>query len=513
MARTGYQGSTKSGVKVTVYPSLGDGTYGDAVVLSGDSIGASYPCVIAVQVQNALAQGASFSVTLKKAGYQDLIDAFPVDSWIDISFTQNGLSWHLLRGLLDEVRANHAVGGSGATMATYALVGRSFQKIYDDMNANFDPFLGDVEVSTQLLYAIKQFVGAPDVVCRAILFDILKSLGRRNRGLWAMPPHMPGIGNANTAAYSSSVGPQALFADVAKFVTTGFDLYALPRAIPARSLLTGGGALWGLAQQYSDSALCELFTELLPKSSTLAATGALDTDGTVGLSESDSTMVAILRDRPYMAVDPLIGGPLGIDSPYFNLPQFVVPLQRLAALDVGRSSYERLNAFWIAHPDAGNSAGNFPTYKRPLWDVQDQIAHGLRKMVVPTLYNFFHDIDTGATPSGQYRTIDGCVTAVKRLVRDWYCPNALFLSGSLELARGAPWIKVGCRLQVQDARNIEQPLNGYIEGVSNMWSLNGGLRTSIRFTRGFYGTEQAMLNTLRTLSARYVEPTIFGINS
>lgn len=500
-----YQGSHKSGVRVTVYPQKGDGTYGPAIALTGTSSRSDTPCIVGCTVQNAIGQGASFSVVLMGGEMPDFLDAFPLDSWVDISFTDSGLSWHVLRGLLDEVRVTHGVTGGGAPAKTYTLAGRSFQKVWDDMEANFDPFLGDREVSAEVLDAVGEFAGGPDVVCRALLVNVLRSLGRRKRGLWAMPTTMPGVGSGARMTQVPGLGPQALFVDAATFITQGFDLYGIPRSILSQSLLQGGGALWGLAQALSDPTLCELFCDLWPKGQYLGALGTLDTDGTVGLPESQSQMVAWLRDRPFMAVDPKIDiGPTQERSPYFDLPQFIVALQAATNINVGRQGYERINAFWLSNPDAGSFAPNFIVSKTPLWDVRDQVSHGLRKMVIPQTYNLFGAGNVG----GAGRTIDSCVDVTRRLVRDFYCANAEFLSGDMTLANGAPWVKVGCRLQVRDQRDIEKPLNAYIEGVSHQYSPAGGTRTSITFTRGFYGEERDMLNRLRDLSGRYEIPTI-----
>lgn len=492
-----YQGSHRSGVTVTLYPALGDGEYGAPIKMSGTSAKSHLPCILGVSVQASLGQAASFSVTLRRAEFENPLDAMPLDSWVDISFTDGGLSWHVLRGLVDEVRVSTQVS-EGVTSVAYVLVGRSFQKAWEDMTANFNPFLGDRESDAEALQAVGDFVGAPDQVVRAILLTIMRKQGQRGKGLWAMPKSMPGVTRTGASRH-------ALFVDAVRVLTQGFDQYGLPRRILSQNLLQGGGAIWGLAQSLSDSTLCELYSELWPRALTGNGLGALDTDGTQGLAEGQSMMAAWLRDKPFMVVDPAIGaGPIGTRSPYFILPQFELPLQVCTALDVGRQGYERLNAFWIGNPDGASSAGNFIVSKQPLWDTRDQTAHGLREYIIPQTYTFFG----AGSPPAAGRTIDSCMDAQRRLVRDFYCANATFLSGQLQLANGAPWLKLGCRLAVRDQRDVEPVFNGYIEGYSHAYSPQGGTRTSVTFTRGFYGEERDMLDMLRRLSGRYTMPDI-----
>ena len=484
-----FQGSRRSGVAVTIYPNLGDGSYGDAIHLTGTRADSPVPAIVSVHVQNALAQGASFSVSFKRAGFVDPFEAFPTDSWCDIELSQQGLSWHVMRGLIDEVRLNSGVGGGGTTTHTYTITGRSFQRIYEDTPAMFNPLLGDKEVSVELQEALRDFVGSPDTIVKTLLVTTLRNIGRRGRGYWAMPTHMPGA--------------KALFVDTVLFDSSRFDLYDISRSLFSPSLYEGG-PLWGLAQQYSDPTLCELYTELMPRGSGLSALGGIDTDGTVGLPVGSSTMVTYLRDRPYMAVDPLIGrGPLGADSPYFQLPRFTLPKQLVTGIDVGLSTYERLNAFVLGPPPDGGGADYFPTYKQPLWDTAEQRAHGLRQMNIAMTYQFF-----GNANQSDLRTVDEATRATKRLVRDFYCLNHTLFSGTVSFGQGCPWLKVGCRLQISDLRGLDRPLHAYIEAVSHTYTVQGGTKTQVSFTRGFYGSEAQHLAELNLASSRYVEPYI-----
>lgn len=484
MSATGYQGSQRAGVTVTLYRNNGDGTFGTGITLAGTTATSATPAIMSCSVQSSLSQAASFSITFKRAGFADPLEAFPPDSWVDISFTEGKLSWHVLRGLTDEIRLGTGVAGAGATTNTYILVGRSFQKIYEDTPAYFNPYLGDREVSVELREALQDYGGDPATVQSALLISILQALTRRGRAVWAVPDSMPGVHDN--------------FVSSASLVTSEFDLHGIPRLINTANIFGEGGPLWQLAQQYSDPMFCELFTELVPHGYGLQPIGVMDLDGTVGLPVGKSSMVTIFRDKPFVAVDPQIApGPLGRAAPWFSLPNFVVPRQVLTSLDVGRSAYERFNAFFLRPSDP--SISKFGRFRTPLWNTADQRAHGLRQMDVGLTYNFFEG-------RGAYqRQADSCIKASLRLVRDWYCMGGTLVSGTASLGLGAPWLRVGCRMTIQDASGHEPPLSAYIEGLAHQYTAGGGTQTSVSFTRGYVGSDADYLRQLTAASAAFTE--------
>lgn len=61
----------------------------------------------------------------------------------------------------------------------------------------------------------------------------------------------------------------------------------------------------------------------------------------------------------------------------------------------------------------------------------------------------------------------------------WYQHNLEYLSGDIVMARGAPEIRVGYRLDI-----VDRNLSFYVENVAHQWQMEGPLHTSLKVTRG-----------------------------
>jgi len=99
------------------------------------------------------------------------------------------------------------------------------------------------------------------------------------------------------------------------------------------------------------------------------------------------------------------------------------------------------------------------------------------------------------------------VRDMRYLLRDWYCMNPYFYSGSIELAHGRPDIKIGCRVRIPGAalsNNQEQPTETYyVETVNHVWQFGSGMRTILGVTRGWLGTDGSYMAALSTIADRY----------
>lgn len=498
----GLQHIQKTGVVVTVYPvadmgitqKSGDLKTYKPVTFDGRTEHDPRPSVVSCTTTNALQSGGSFSVTVKAGQYGPLIDSLADDSWVDISFTNDGKSWHVMRGLVDEVRQAQTVGASGAYTATHTIIGRSFQKIWADTPYWFNPNAYE-NLQGELIYnLLRGFAGAdPKTIIDAFLRSVLYILGKFGRGTWAMPPQMP---NANGE-----------FASNFALYTDHYNFYGLPLVMPAASVLqtAGTGDLWSIAHQFSDSSFTELFTE---QALYIGNNYYVDAKGTLGAPIADTQMTVVLRDKPFLTVDPVLGATkAALKGPFFSLPKFGLPRQAIQSMDVGIAGYERYNAFFTTPPTAtGATQADYQFFQRPLWFPEDMQKHGLRRMDISSAY-----LPDG-TKFAQYGPGLDIKTFLKRrraLIRDWYCMGAVLRSGTLSLGCGAPHLRIGCRLLIPSVGNIKQE-SYYIESVTHAWSMPQGTRTQVGVTRGFVGTDAQLLAALSQVSQSYVEAAIIG---
>jgi hypothetical protein len=102
----------------------------------------------------------------------------------------------------------------------------------------------------------------------------------------------------------------------------------------------------------------------------------------------------------------------------------------------------------------------------------------------------------------------------RQILRDWYCLNPYFLSGTFQLGHGRPDIKIGNRLLVPEDRisatGVDGSENYYIETVGNTWQAGVGMRTTIGVTRGWIGTDASYEHWLDMVAGGYVEPPLLA---
>jgi hypothetical protein len=516
----GRQKSQQTGVEVTVYPLPDRGVTNPSLnfvgvepyTMDGTGFLSDRPCVVSCTTSNALQSGGQFTVVVKTAQHSPLVNNLSDDSWIDISFTNNGKKWHVMRGLIDEVRISQSVSGSGAYIVSQTIVGRSFQKIWATNPYYFNVNAYENLQGSLLLGLLNTLVDTdPKTVNRVFLRDILKALGNYNRGTWAMPKGMQGV--ARTFAESFS-----LFTD-----SLGF--YRLPQIINASVLaMTGTGDLWSIAQQYSDPMFTELFTEQMEY---INGKAYPDLDGTSGLPIGETAMTVVYRDKPFITVDPIFpddlitrAGPVK-QGPFFNLTTFTVERQQIQSSDLGTSGYERYNAFFTTPPPlTEDGQANFQLFQQPLWFEADMQKHGMRRMDISSVWspdsNKFDALgsipaanvsSTFVGPPDTTITFDKFISRRRALIKDWYCIGAQLLSGTLTLGCGAPHLKVGCRLRVPPQGNFDET-SFYIESVSHSWSMPQGTRTQVGVTRGWIGSDTQLIAAVQQASSSYKQGTV-----
>jgi hypothetical protein len=137
----------------------------------------------------------------------------------------------------------------------------------------------------------------------------------------------------------------------------------------------------------------------------------------------------------------------------------------------------------------------------PLTDLIDIRRHGIRRF----------DMQTNQTPDLSQQVIDVIEMSKQQryLLRDWYCLNPYFLSGTINLGVGRPDIKIGTKARILGvAEDDSDNETYYIESVSHNWSFGVGTRTMLGVTRGWIGTDNTYQEALEKAISNYGEPSL-----
>jgi hypothetical protein len=473
----GFQGSEHTGVEVRFYPQGGD-----PVVIDQESFKPTgrlrydpEPSIISANTSHQLgAPSGTWSLTMKEGKrhhVRGLFDELVDDDWVDISFFRFGKRWHVVRGLVDDVRRSKQAALDRGTSRVWTVSGRSFGSIWEKTPIWFNVYSDENvsgAVSQKVFQSGENILGAPPVAVDGYLYGFLRELGGVGRATWTMPKGMPGVG--------------ATFVDSFEHNFLGYpddpQLFGINN-----NWLCPTGNLWALAKEWSDP----MFNELIP-GLYRRADSRPDFNLQPGkeLEVDDSKMFVIFRERPFPTMAQRNF------SPWFKLPMWVVPEQMVVSDNVGRSGMERYNAFFVAPqlvqevlPEAGVDIA------QPLWDQDDILKHGLRRLDIVSKYTSLN------------ADLAGLSTQQRIKVRDWYCLNPYFLNGSIELGIGLPDIRVGSRFRIAGKRSADEDTTYYVESVGHNWVFGPGLKTSLGVTRGWIGTDDQLLEALERVTDRY----------
>jgi hypothetical protein len=503
MSTPGFQGSEHNHVEVTIYQHGDDPVVLSSQPFSGLSLNGQKsiddtPSVVAVQTNKNLGSASgSFTVTLKPSKKTEtLFNKLVDDDWIDIVFFKNDKGYHVMRGLIDEIRRNRGVGGTGATTETFTLAGRDFGKIWENTPVWFSPFANDLvteAVSNKIFNGVPAMYESPGKAPLVFLQDFMESLTTFSGVNWEPPASMPGL---ITKTFTGNVN----FHDAPLVGSIYFQ------NVPMRTQynpngMNPQGMLWNLAREYSDPTFTELYVDLLPNGDPLSPRISLGD----AVSPLETQMTVILRDKPFPFLTTSV--PPGFLPTWNTLPIHTVNRQEIFTDDVGKSGYERYNAFFVAPRLLQEAMASHALYiEAPLWDTESIKRHGLRRMdiqsnVVPDTFN---PVTAGGTD------ISNLAKFQRQLIRDWYCMNPYLLSGTIVLGHGRPDIKIGNKLmipgRIDNPSNIELGETYYIETVIQDWRAGTGLKTTAGVTRGWRGTDADYLAVLAKVASRYTLP-------
>jgi hypothetical protein len=483
---TGFQGSETTSVEVTIYqhgddPIVITSPTDSGIQVSGYGENKSAFNLVSVSTSKALGESSgTFQIQVKYSQEAESIFSKLVDDdWVDITFYRHDQPWHVMRGLIDTINEETIVAGTGATSEVYTITGRDFGKIWEVSPIWFSPY-ATADIITEAV-ANKVFGGTPGILgnpadaVESYMKDFLEEFAANNGPSWEPPPGMPSM-------------KEGSFIGSVNFQKDHFQNVPARRAFNPNHLAPNG-TMWSLAHQYSDPMFTELYVDLLPDGDPYSAR----LEAGEALSPADTQMTVVIRDKPFSVVD---SGVNGWTNAWFDLPLFIVPRQSILINGVGRSGFERYNAYFVSsllHQENGRYAISIIA---PLVDMESVKRHGLRRL----------DIQSVQTPDN----IEFVVMAEqqRRIMRDWYCLNPYFLNGTISLGMGRPDIKIGCRVRVPGDVIDATDRTYYVEQVQHNWFYGVGMRTNLGVTRGWIGTDADYLDQLEKISRKYTQPSL-----
>lgn len=503
-AKPGFQSSDTTYVEVIIYQH---GT--DPVVLAADGIlgfemngqkpGDPAPSIVSVQTQKQMgAASGSFSINVKPSQAAiALFDKLVDDDWVDIVFYKHGDGYHVMRGMLDEVKRSRSVSGNGATSEMFMLSGRDFGKVWENTPVWFSPFANDFitqAVSNRIFDGVPSIYGSPGRTPITFLRDFMEALTDNDGVNWTPPLGIPGLSSltfTGNVAFNDTNGESQYFQN-----------------IPMRNQynpngMNPDGMLWQLAYEYSDPMFTELYTDLLPDGDPLSPRLTLGDP----LSTLDTKMSVVLRDKPFQFQPTSV--PPGFVSLWDLLPTHTVNRHEIISDDVAKSGFERYNAFFVAPRILQEALSSHALYViAPLIDRDSIKYHGWRRMDIQS--NVVPDPENPELYGGP--DVNNLCSYQRQLLRDWYCMNPYLLSGTFVLGHGRPDIKIGNKMSIPggvlNPTDVEADETYYVESVTNSWQAGMGIRTSVGVTRGWVGTDAEYLTTLSKVADRYTLPSM-----
>lgn len=501
--RIGYQGSETSRAEAIFY------TKGEEPVLRQFSAGSrrfdgrfatdeERPSLIACRTSKTLGGGAgtfSLQVKAQRTDTFDLAEAVVEDDWIDIVFTRHERRFHVMRGLVDDVRPVRQVGSKGATSTIYNITGRDFQKIFEITPVWFDTLLADApNAAASRIFQENGgfFLGPVNTTVNNLLAGFFDEVAGSTLSVWDLPTDLPGVVDGHFRVSTPDSPETVLFID--KFFTNdperGSPIYAA-RFNPGLSTY-----LWPLVMQYSDPPLVEVYCDL-----------AVDNENPyfqddVEVDVEGTRMAVFCRDRPFPTFSRLNVFPNPDQGPWFTqIPEYRITKQQGDNFQVGRSGADRKNAFFASPLLVQELGRGYFNLLRPLADPDDIRRHGFRRMDISSIYFSTDD----SVENGLLNMSVG----YRELARDYHCLNPLLLNGTIRLGYGRPDIHVGGKLVCEDTSGDENKRETYyIEGVTHDWTYETGTKTSLVVTRGWVGPESRLLSTLEQTIERYQDEAL-----
>jgi hypothetical protein len=446
--------------------------------------------------------------------------------WVDLAVNRNGVVIPLCRGIVDTVnRDQQAAGGAG--VERWILTGRDHGACFDSPMSYSNMFVHTLREIVKGIFTER--VGGRIGGSPRAMFDILlrAAFERGTRAaMWKLPDSMLRRSSLSGRAANrqpSEVVLKELFSDTSAIEKVASHLHDI---LGVKRGATRGGyynepVLWHQAGQTVHQTISEWCNPLLNEIIyDLAVSGDYPESG-----PATARIQAMIRERPFVLTDDSLAfglsnyvglestapssldafAPEGIDtglqSPWFKLPTWDIPMWVFQDSNVARSNAERFNLFeLIADLGFGGTKEEQQAAAPPSWDYDSVERHGLKPMMESTKYL--------AGVNGK-NAMAGWVTARRdwqKLLVQWHCLNPYLWSGTATSRLAMPEIRVGHRLRILNSNDIADAMTFYVEGVSLDYQMtrNGpASKMDFTLTRGWTGSDRSLVDATARAYAEF----------
>lgn len=459
------------------------------------------PGIISMQYKRVLGEAyANFALVIKSS-LLDLRDTILANDWVDLIAIEDGREIHLDRGLVLDVTQIISSNG-GATAAQYLVTCASFGYIFETTRYWFDTVyqLQDANFAALQVHNLAgRFInqGVYNTVTK-IAEGFLDRRVQAGTALWRLPNNMPGVQTDGQLGFLDNLFKYGADYDDDTFVRRSH--------IGVTGSLNYGSNLLELMMAWMDPMSCEMLVDLVnPNNGSappyIGMNNAVSATGRELLSPGQTAMALIVRERPFYT---LATRPERLGEMYFDrTPLHVVEREQVQESRLSRSAAALVNHITYAPIQVVEQSAQAATYQIPLINRESIDTHGVRRIDIRTPY----DVTEGNSQAAQI---------YRHITRDFNSLNHLLYTGMIRLTRGRPEIRVGSRLRVASAGNLNSDyLTTYVEVVEHAWQYKQGFKSAFTVTHGFKGTDQQYKDAVRRASVQWeqLRPTLSDVSN
>lgn len=436
------------------------------VIGSGTGPDARLGHLVSVQTRKGFDSVAgTFAITIKKPVALQTPSTLhiwtePEDVWVKIYWIVEGQQFHVMTGLIDSVNERSMRQPDGKRVEIVTIQGRDVGKIFESVETWTNIYalqdgnrttLRGIGAALDLLKG--KLAGTPAKFIRTLIEVWIGNNGLAEHQ-WQAP---------NSIGYNSFFEMLSL-ANLQQMDDGNgrlFDPTLLARVLPPNS----GGKLWDMLSDYSNDILNEMWVDLNAEEN----------------SEADLLPAIFLRERPFPTR-------LSGRDKWNSIRIHHLNREDVQNRSVSKGGSAQLFNFWLLSIDGSvigmderaliqsakiDGVVQGKPGSIPIWNPTSIMKHGIRKWERSTKFLNFLEKTAWFQVAANWL----------RRIHDWYSVAPMQVSGTLDLTRLFPEIRIGQRVL---ERRSEGDLEFYVEGVEHRWSYPNAGKTMLTVTRGEY---------------------------